>query len=174
MGVGARHENGHMDTRTVNGTTLTVIGHGETPLIPDTGLTVVAVGIGVPLNDGQQNRLAGLVGYVWRAHLNVHHRLIYDTDPDHPDLIIFNDAEAPGRSDPTYAWTKVTDTLSEYVQHGTPVRKTDRAGAGTKGTRLVDGFGEDASHNLRIYADRVVDVSSAAFLQAMSGVPTRA
>lgn len=30
----------------------------------------------------------------------------------------------------------------EYITNGTPIRTTDRAGAGTQGTRLVNGIGE--------------------------------
>ena len=36
---------------------------------------------------------------------------------------------------------EVMDNAVQYVACGSPVRKTDRAGAGTKGTQLLDGLG---------------------------------
>lgn len=43
------------------------------------------------------------------------------------------------------------EELPNTLENGTPVRKTDRAGAGTKGTRLVDGMG-DVGY-IEFYAD---------------------
>jgi hypothetical protein len=47
------------------------------------------------------------------------------------------------------------EMLPNMLADGTPVRKTDRAGAGTQGTRLVEGFGSDLA--FEIYYDDVVD-----------------
>jgi hypothetical protein len=46
---------------------------------------------------------------------------------------------------------ELEEMLPSIVKHGSQVRKTDRAGAGTKGTRLVEGLGADLQ--VTIYYD---------------------
>jgi len=48
------------------------------------------------------------------------------------------------------------DTLPTMINEGSPVRKTDRAGAGTKGTRLVEGMHEPGL-TFEVYYDSVYD-----------------
>ena len=40
-------------------------------------------------------------------------------------------------------WTMYMDSLWTILQSGSPIRKTDRKGPGTKGTRAVEGLGCD-------------------------------
>lgn len=49
------------------------------------------------------------------------------------------DAALSGRTTPDYADAFVK--TREYIRDGTPVRATNKAGAGTQGTRLVEGLG---------------------------------
>ena len=68
-----------------------------------------------------------------------------------------------GKSD-SYTFQK---KLEEFVNEGTPVRKTDQSGPGTKGTRLVDGIGDD-DLQWELYADHVyVDDSEQAYNAAV-------
>lgn len=48
------------------------------------------------------------------------------------------------------------DNLNTYLSEGTPVRKTDRSGPGTAGTRLVDGLGDKAP-SYQLYYDSIYD-----------------
>jgi hypothetical protein len=43
------------------------------------------------------------------------------------------------------------EALPQILSEGSPIRKTDRSGPGTKGTRLVEGFGADLA--AEIYYD---------------------
>jgi hypothetical protein len=48
------------------------------------------------------------------------------------------------RTEPDYHWA--FEVAASYIQRGSPVRQTDRAGVGTRGTRLVEGIGEKAGN----------------------------
>lgn len=48
------------------------------------------------------------------------------------------DSTKSRRDDPNY--TLAFETARAYIADGTPVRRTDRVGAGTQGTRLVEGL----------------------------------
>lgn len=53
-------------------------------------------------------------------------------------LYVFSvDTTKSGRDDVPWAW----DDHKHWLVEGTPVRKTDKAGPGTKGTRAVPGLG---------------------------------
>lgn len=52
------------------------------------------------------------------------------------------------------------DRLAGMASEGTPVRKTDRQGPGTRGTRAIDGLGRVPT--FAIYCDQVLDVREGA------------
>lgn len=167
---GGNHARGMEEVRWRGVTLQRVWEEVPDPLVPDTDMQTLAVTIGQPLSGRQADLLAGLTGYVWRAVLNGH-RLVYDHDHEHPGLIVFDGVAGPRRSDPAQAWARFLRELNICVREGTPIRTTDRAGAGTKGTRLLDGFGPGTT--VEVYADKAVPHASAVFLQAMSGIPAR-
>lgn len=50
------------------------------------------------------------------------------------------------------------DNLDTFIREGSPVRKTDRSGPGTKGTRLVEGLGDKAP-KIELYYDNIWEQS---------------
>jgi hypothetical protein len=55
-------------------------------------------------------------------------------------LEYYYDATKSQRDDPDFI--EAFRKAEQYILEGTPIRKTDRAGRGTKGTRLVEGVGK--------------------------------
>lgn len=53
------------------------------------------------------------------------------------------------------------ENLDTFIREGSPVRKTDRSGPGTKGTRLVEGLGDKAP-KIELYYDSVWEQSPSA------------
>lgn len=58
------------------------------------------------------------------------------------------DSTKSRRDDPDYALA--FEKARAYIADGTPVRKTDRTGAGTKGTRLVEGLSAPCALTFRV------------------------
>jgi hypothetical protein len=83
-------------------------------------------------------RVAALLAYIWQGPMRgewSEHTPV-EVIADH--LYVFSvDATKSQRDDVGDAWATAQRILSE----GTPVRTTDRAGSGTKGTRAVEGVG---------------------------------
>lgn len=69
-------------------------------------------------------------------------------------FVIHADTTKSTSDDLGMAMEKFEDDFKFMLQYGSPQRTTDRAGAGTKGTRLVKGMGNYAP-NLDIYYDDV-------------------
>lgn len=83
-------------------------------------------------------QLAALLGYIWAGPMRgewweqTPHELV----PDH--CYIFEiDCTKSQRDDVPAAW----DELKSWIIDGTPVRLTNRAGPGTRGTRALHGVG---------------------------------
>jgi len=55
-------------------------------------------------------------------------------------LSYYYDSTKSRRDDPDYF--EAFEKALLYINEGTPVRTTNRAGIGTKGTRLVEGIGQ--------------------------------
>ena len=105
------------------------------------------------LNEGEVERLAGCLVYALRA------TLAGDDlgEPETTYALIEGgaaftiveadyDSDSSIRTDPDPA--QAFDAARLYITQGTPVRQTDRAGWGTRGTRLVEGI---AACNLTFY-----------------------
>jgi hypothetical protein len=83
-------------------------------------------------------RVRDLLAYIWTGPMRGEW---WDEEPVvliEGHLYVFNiDTTKSQRDDVPDAWDGCKGILSE----GTPVRKTDKAGPGTKGTRAVEGLG---------------------------------
>ncbi len=96
------------------------------------------------LSSDEISRASGALGYAFRASLageslseptvmqNVEYRTVLEYDYD---------STKSQRDDPDFDAAFLL--AHRYIEEGTPVRKTDRAGKGTQGTRLVEGIGGD-------------------------------
>lgn len=108
-----------------------------------------------PLSDAEVQQAAQLVGYSYAA--NVRGEPLGDPVRDTPYSFVVGADTTKSRSDDIgMALEEFEEDLPVMFEQGSPVRKTDRAGAGTKGTRLVEGFG-DTTPSFEIYADDVWD-----------------
>jgi len=67
------------------------------------------------------------------------------------------DTTKSARDDLGVALQAFEDMLPTMIDEGSSVRKTDRAGAGTKGTRLVEGMREP-DLEFEVYYDDVLDL----------------
>lgn len=99
------------------------------------------------LNEEEVNRLSGCLGYALRQTLA-------GEDLSKPSVFLLSAFPADGRQvtvlEYTYDSTKsrrddpdcalAFALAQEFIFSGSPIRTTNRAGAGTKGTRLVEGI----------------------------------
>lgn len=95
-----------------------------------------------PITEEQAEQLVSLVGYAWRMYVGGEPLDAHDLDSTGTILTIPADSTKSARSNLWDALLLFADELPEVVRDGSPVRKTDRQGPGTKGTRLVEGMGE--------------------------------
>lgn len=105
-----------------------------------------------PLSDAEVQKVAQLTGYHHRATLNGEGL----SDParcgNASVLVGTDNTKSAGRKS---MFGDFEDGLEARLQEGSPVRKTDRSGSGTKGTRLIEGFGDDVSFTLYYLDDSV-------------------
>lgn len=119
-------------------------------LSPEHPFTAVRVLCDRRLDAGQIERLAGCLGYAFQAVLAGPELSAPCVTPIQPaaetdiraafTLVEFAyEARLSGRTAPDYA--EAFAKAREYIRSGTPVRTTNKAGAQTQGTRLVEGLG---------------------------------
>ncbi|WP_156250791.1 hypothetical protein [Pseudactinotalea terrae] len=94
------------------------------------------VQVGRGLTEQEAQHLAGLVGYGWATTGG---EPLPTPEQDTPNSIVLYADSTKTRS--LAQVDMFVDDLAALVADGSPVRKTDRMGAGTKGTRLVEGLG---------------------------------
>ena len=100
------------------------------------------VQVGVRLTNAQAQTLQQIVGYAWAQHVRGE-RLAPGQRHGHSAVVFFSaDSTKSVRDDLGEAWGDFVDSLPTMVREGSPVRTTNRAGAGTRGTRLVEGLGD--------------------------------
>lgn len=104
------------------------------------------------LSDEDKKRLAGLIGYNYRATVAGESLGYLESDSPY-SFVIDSDTTKSQRDDLGMALEDFHNNMNEYVQQGTPLRKTNRSGPGTANTRLVSGFGKDFA--VEIYYDDV-------------------
>ncbi|MGK2881516.1 MAG: hypothetical protein ACSLE6_12220 [Mycobacterium sp.] len=107
-----------------------------------------------PLSDHELQRLGQIVGYNYRAEVRGEPTGSPIRDSDR-SFIVHADTTKSRSDDVSVALERFESALSSIVADGSPIRKTDRAGAGTAGTRLVTGLGPNAP-TLSIWYDDVV------------------
>lgn len=97
----------------------------------------IRVQVGRNLSPEQAEQLAGLVGY---SYAKTGGERGNSFTQDSPNSIVFHADTTKGR-----AYRKLDEFLADtkaVVSEGTPVRTTDQAGAGTKGTRKAEGLSD--------------------------------
>lgn len=89
------------------------------------------------VSDEEINHAVTHVGYAWRAKLRG--ESLRDPIRDsHRSFLVHADSTKTARDDVGVGLYEFQEYLPQIMNEGTPVRKTDRAGEGTKGTRLID------------------------------------
>lgn len=104
--------------------------------------------VGTELTDSQVHHLAQLVGYDWSKTGGERLDRPYQ---DAPNSIVLYADSTKGRA--YRHLDRLEETLADTVEHGSPIRTTDRSGPGTKGTSLVEGLGDLGG--VHIYYDSV-------------------
>lgn len=106
-----------------------------------------------PISDEEMHQSASLIGYAYASQ--VRGEPMHEPQRDSPySFIVVADTTHSPRRNVTAALADFEENLPQMFRDGSPVRTSDRAGAGTKGTRLVDGFGDDAPQ-MQVYYDSV-------------------
>lgn len=104
-----------------------------------------------PLSDEEMQHLAQLIGYEYRA--SVRGEPMGAPERDSPySFMVFADTTKSSSDDLGMALERFEEGLPTTVTQGSPLRSTNRSGPGTKGTRLVEPFGDV---HLEVYYDDV-------------------
>ncbi len=93
-----------------------------------------------PLTNDERSLVAGAIGYAYRATVAGEPMGWPEVDSPY-SLVISADTTKTRRDDLGIALEEFEDRLPEIIEEGSPIRTTNRAGEGTKGTRLVEGVG---------------------------------
>jgi len=104
----------------------------------------VRVCIGRHLTADEVARVAGCIGYALRQELageDLSDPHVIQSFRAQQTILLFGyDSTKSQRDDPDFEQAFLL--ALRYIVEGTPVRSTNRAGVGTKGTRLVEGIGK--------------------------------
>jgi hypothetical protein len=115
----------------------------------------IRVQLSRPLKDGDDDRIASMVGYAFRVALRTKYGSVEVDNTDTPYSVILEaDTYYAGTSNLAKGLEKFEEQVVEIIDEGSPVRTTERAGPGTKDTRAVQGFNED-DLTFEIYYDNV-------------------
>jgi len=112
----------------------------------------IRVQVGKELTEQESQKVAQLFGYEYAKTGGERGNHF---EQDSPNSIIVYADTTKGRS--YRRLDEFVKNLPETLKNGTPIRKTDKAGTGTKGTRLVDGFG-DLGY-VELYADDTYNIN---------------
>jgi len=108
-----------------------------------------------PLTDDEARHVAGAMGYAYRATVAGEPLGMPERDTPYSFVVSADTTKSP-RDDLGVALEAFEDMLPTMIDEGSSVRKTDRAGDGTKGTRLIDGMHEP-DLAFEVYYDDVFD-----------------
>lgn len=133
----------------VGGVTFTRADHETRPYFPQ----AMRLEANRALSDDDQVTLHHLVAYTYAATLRSTGIGRPERDSTH-SFVVTAETVYSHRTDPMGALAQFEVDLDTYLLGGTPVRKTDRAGAKTAGTRAVDGL-NDPSLRVAVYYDSV-------------------
>lgn len=99
-----------------------------------------------PITENETRKLAQLLGYSYRT--TIAGESLGEPYQDTPYSFIMDaDTTKSRRDDLGMALSDFEEDYPQTLKNGSPLRTTNRAGEGTKGTRLVDGLGEDLEVN---------------------------
>lgn len=111
----------------------------------------IRVQLGKELSEEEAQKVAQLFGY---AYAKTGGERGNEFEQDSPNsIVVYADTTKAGSYESV---DRFIEELPEFLKEGTPVRKTDKAGPGTKGTRLVDGF-DDLGY-VELYADNTYNM----------------
>jgi len=108
-----------------------------------------------PLTDDEARHVAGAMGYAYRATVAGEPLGMPERDTPY-SFVVSADTTKSARDDLGMALEAFEDMMPTMIDEGSSVRKTDRAGAGTKGTRLIEGMHEP-DLAFEVYYDDVFD-----------------
>lgn len=115
----------------------------------------IRVQLNRPLKEGEDDRLASMVGYAFKVALRTRMGSVEVVSQDTPYSVILEaDTYYAGTSDLAKGIRVFQKEVQEVIREGSPERKTDKAGPGTKGTRAVNGFNDD-DLSFELYYDDV-------------------
>lgn len=107
-----------------------------------------------PLTADEVERMSQLLGYEYARSVRGE-RLGSPTQDTPCSFILHTDVTKSASDDVGVALEEFESNLPTIMREGSPVRKTNRAGAGTKGTRLIDPLTDPPAFHL--YYDDVID-----------------
>ena len=110
------------------------------------------------LSDSDIQQTAQLLGYQYAATIRGE-RLGGPVRDTPYSIVIAADTTKSSSDDLGIALEDFERTLFKTIADGSPVRKTNRAGAGTQGTRLVEGLGA-STPTFEIYYDDIYETNS--------------
>lgn len=111
----------------------------------------IRVQLGKELSEEEAQKVAQLFGYAYAKTGGERGNHFEQDSPN--SIVVYADTTKAGSYESV---DRFIEELPEFLKEGTPVRKTDKAGPGTKGTRLVDGF-DDLGY-VELYADNTYNM----------------
>lgn len=110
-----------------------------------------------PISDEEMQQFTSLVGYAYRSTV-VGEPIGRPERDSVGSFVIHADTTKSRRDDLGLALEDFEQTLPAMIREGSPMRKTDKAGPGTKGTRLVEGIA-DPDLTFDTYYDDIIEDS---------------
>jgi hypothetical protein len=92
------------------------------------------------LSNNEMRHLTGLVGYAQRSELRGYEPISHAYRDGPNSFVVYQDPTKSSSDDIGMAYERFEDALPRIVSEGTAIRKTNRAGAGTKDTRAIEGL----------------------------------
>jgi len=111
-----------------------------------------------PISDEEMQQFTSLVGYAYRCTV-VGESIGRPERDSVGSFVIYADTTKSRRDDLGLALEDFEKTLPAMIREGSPMRKTDKAGLGTKGTRLIEGLADPNLTFETYYDDVIVDGS---------------
>lgn len=105
-----------------------------------------------PLTDDEVAKVAQLTGYTHRSTLNGEGLSDPERDGNAGVILETDNTKSYGRKT---RWDDFESKLNGILKNGSDIRTTNRSGEGTKGTRLIDGIGDDVTFQLYYQDDSV-------------------
>lgn len=111
----------------------------------------IRVQLGKELSGEEAQKVAQLFGYAYAKTGGERGNHFEQDSPN--SIVVYADTTKAGSYESV---DRFIEELPDVLKEGTPIRKTNKAGAGTMGTRLVDGF-DDLGY-VELYADNTYNM----------------